>query len=107
MSIASSLFASHARGNTITFKCSLDCKLGAYSLAEGEPLRVVDDRDGLFSVYVEWGEGAIGRFSAKDINKLAGYEAVKEQPMCSCLDPVHPGDDPFCKVHGHWIGGVQ
>lgn len=106
MSLESALFASHARGNNITFPCSIDCKLGAYSLAEGEPLKVVDDRDGLYSVYVEWGEGPIARVSARDVNKLAGYEAVEEHPLCTCMDPVHPGDDPLCKVHGHWVGGV-
>lgn len=85
MSIASSLFASHARGNTISFECSIDCKLGAYSLAEGEPLKVVDDRDGLYSVYVEWGEGAIARLPARDVNKLAGYEIIEEQPLGGVL----------------------
>lgn len=104
MSLASSLFSSHARGDILTFPCDIDCHLGAYNLQEGEPLKVVDDHDGLYSVYVEWAEGAIGRFSARDINKLAGFEAVKEEPLCTCLEKM--GDDPLCKKHGHWIGGV-
>ena len=105
MSLASSVFASHARGNTLSFECAIDCKLGAYSLAEGEPLKVVDDRDGLYSVYVEWDEGAIARLSARDVNKLAGSEIVEEHPLCTCLE--REGDDPLCKVYGHWIGGVR
>lgn len=105
MSLESSLFANIARGNMITFPCDIDCQVGTYSLTEGEPLKVVNDRDGLFSVYVAWGENAIGRLSAKDINKLAGQELVREEPLCSCTDPMHAGDDPLCKVHGHWIGG--
>jgi len=98
MSLESSLFASHARGNTITFECSIDCHIGAYSLKEGEPLKVLDDKDGLFSVYVEWGEGAIARMNAHDINKLAGYDVIP----CVCTDPVHEGDNPDCPVH--WVG---
>jgi len=107
MSIESSLFVSHARGSTFTFRCAVDCRVGAYSLSEGEPLKIVDDKDGLYLVYVEWGEGAIGRLSAHDVNKLAGREVLAEEAQCTCLDPVHPGDDPLCKVHGNWVGGLQ
>jgi hypothetical protein len=71
-----SLFASHARNWQTTFECSSDFKVGAYQLREGEPVKVVSDGDGLFSVYVEWGDGAIGRLNAHDINKLAGHEVV-------------------------------
>ena len=78
MSVETSMFASHARGNTLTFKCALDCHMGAYNLQEGDPLKVVDDHDGLYSVYVEWGEGAIARINARDVNKLAGHEVVRE-----------------------------
>ena len=96
MSIASSLFASHARGNTFTFKCSIDCEVGAYSLQEGDGIKAVKDWSGLFNVYVEWADGSIGRLTAKDVNKLAGHDII----LCSCIDPVHPGDDPNCPIHG-------
>lgn len=101
MSVASSIFASHARGTTFTFKCAIDCQIGAYSLREGEPLKVVKNFNGLWAVYVEWGEGSIGSLAAHDVNKLAGYEAVNE-PRCTGTDPTHC-DDPKCKVHGHGV----
>lgn len=96
MSIASSMFASHARGNTFTFKCSLDCQVGAYSLSEGDAIRAVKEKwSGLFHVYLEWAEGSIGRLTASDLNKLAGYELIS----CTGLDPVRC-DDPNCAKHG-------
>ena len=27
---------------------------------------------------------------------------IAESPLCTCTDPVHPGDDPNCRVH--WVG---
>jgi len=75
----SSVFASHARKVTTSFLCALDCRIGAYSLTEGEPLKVVGDGTGRFYLYVDWGDGAIARLSAHDVNRLAGYEAVEEE----------------------------
>jgi hypothetical protein len=96
MSLETSLFASHARSAPITFECALDCKVGAYSLQEGDGIKAMRDWSSLYNVYVEWAEGPIGRLTGKDVNKLAGYDVIR----CSCLDPVHPGDDPNCQVHG-------
>lgn len=73
-----SLFLSHAGRSNVTFRCAQDTMVGAYSLQEGEPIKAVSDGQGLFYVSVEWGEGAIGRLNAHDVNKLAGYEAVGE-----------------------------
>lgn len=66
-----------ATKQTVTFTCALDCQLGAYHLEEGESLKAVSDGQGLFYLYIDWADGAIGRFSANDINKLAGYQAVQ------------------------------
>lgn len=74
----SSLFSDYARSVNATFRRSMDCRLGAYSLQEGEPIKAVSDGQGLFYIYVEWGEGYIARLNAHDVNKLAGYEAVGE-----------------------------
>lgn len=81
MSLETSLFASHARGSTFTFRCAIDCHVGAYSLREGDLLKIMDDRDGLYSVYVEWGEGAVGRLNAHDISKLAGSKLIGEAAL--------------------------
>lgn len=102
MSMETALFASHARGNTFTFGCALECKVGAYSLAEGDGVKVVrEDWSGLWHVYVEWAEGSIGRLTARDVNKLAGREVIGE-PICTGIDSLHC-DDPACAVHGHWV----
>lgn len=98
MSVATSLFASHARGTTFTFRCAVDCQVGAYSLNEGEPLKAVKNPNGLWALYVDWGDGAIGSLAAHDVNKLAGYEVI-EEPICTGTDPVRC-DDPKCVVHG-------
>lgn len=72
------MFATHARKATASFLCSYDCKIGAYSLQEGEPLRVVGDGAGKFDLYVSWGDGSIGKLRPHEVNQLAGYEAVEE-----------------------------
>lgn len=40
---------------------------------------------------------------------LASHQACVSaaQKNCCCLDPIHPGDNKACPVHGfkaHWIG---
>jgi len=75
-----------------TFTCSIDCQLGAYQLSQGEPLRVVSDGDGLYSIYVAWGEGAIARIRADEVNKLAGITLIEEE-VCTGFDPIRC-DDP-------------
>lgn len=60
-----------------TFTCAFDTKLGAFQLAEGESVRVVSDGMGKFDLYVEWADGSIGKYTANEINKLAGYEVVQ------------------------------
>ena len=60
----------------IPFICHADCMSGPYSLQEGEPMMVVPDGTGHYYVYVDWAEGAIGRLSAKGINRLAGCQIV-------------------------------
>lgn len=62
----------------ITFEVSYDCKIGAYQFSEGEPLRAASDGTGKFHLYAQWADGSLGTFSAHEINKLAGYEAVTE-----------------------------
>lgn len=108
MSIASSMFASHSRGvqGTFTFRCAMDCQVGAYSLNEGEPLKAIRQPNGLFAVYVEWGEGSIASLAARDVNKLAGCELVMEERLCTGTDPMRC-DDPACAVHGHWVGSSR
>jgi hypothetical protein len=102
MSSAASVFASHARGEkVIIFECALDCKVGAYSLTEGDGIKAVSDGYGLYHVYVAWAEGSIGRLRAAEINKLAGRDVI----YCSCMDPVHPGDSPNCEIHAMAGGG--
>jgi len=61
----------------ITFKCSYDCEVGAYRFKEGEPLKAVSNGTGKFVLYAEWADGGVGIFSAYEINKLAGYQAVQ------------------------------
>ena len=61
----------------VTFECSFDCKIGAYSFCEGEPIKALSNGMGAFVLYVEWAQGGLGTFSASEVNKLAGYEAVR------------------------------
>ena len=40
-----------------------------------------------------------------DVRRRRMYEAAleefpKSKPFCTCLDPVHEGDDPNCPIHG-------
>lgn len=62
----------------VAFTCAVDCQLGAYSLRQDDRIRAISDGDGLFSIYVEWAEGALIRINAHDVNKLAGFKAVQE-----------------------------
>jgi hypothetical protein len=91
------LFATAARDTEDKFTCASDCHVGAYGLRIGDEMTVMDDGDGLFSLYVDWADGCLGRLNTHDINKLAGHEVIG---MCTCCDPVHYGDDPNCPVHG-------
>lgn len=79
MSVASSLFTSHARSRSFAFSCALDLKIGAYSLKEGEPLKVIKDNRGKYHVQVEWAEGSIGPVPASTINLLAGEKIVEDE----------------------------
>jgi hypothetical protein len=65
-----------------TISCSADCHIGAYKISKGETLNVISDADGLFSVYVLWGEGAISRMTAIEINNLAGWDitGIRQSP---------------------------
>lgn len=96
MTSAASIFASHARTEPIRFACKKEIRVGAYLLQPGDRMRAVNAGYGLFKLYTDWAEGCLGSFNAMDINKLAGQELI----LCSCKDPVHPGDDARCPIHG-------
>ena len=101
MSSVASVFSIMARSKVIIFECALDCKLGAYSLKDGDGVKVVKDVDGWYGVYVTWAEGMLCRISAERVNELAGYEVIP----CTCRLVL--GDDANCEVHGksaHWGG---
>jgi len=66
------------RNSTFTFNCCSEFKLGAYSLQEGEAVKAVSDGQGLFYVYVGWGDGPIAKLNARDVNKLAGYKVIAD-----------------------------
>jgi hypothetical protein len=70
------IFATNKGKTTVAFKCAMDCQIGAYSLKEGESLKAISNGYGLFDLYVDWGDGSIGRLNARDVNKLAGQEVV-------------------------------
>jgi hypothetical protein len=67
-----------ATKQTVTFNCSSEFRIGAYLIQQDEPIKAVPDGQGLFHIYTEWGEGALGRLNAHDVNKLAGCEVVRE-----------------------------
>ena len=96
MSHESALFASAARKSPIIFRCAKECQVGAYKLLEYDKMKALPAGYGLFHVYVDWADGSIGTLNARDVNKLAGEDVI----LCSCTDPVHPGDDARCLVHG-------
>ena len=60
----------------ITFTCSKDMRLGAYSLTEGESIEAFG-YPGQYYLHVEWAEGAIGPLSADKVNEIAGFEAFQ------------------------------
>lgn len=96
MSLESALFASAARRTPIEFRCAREIRVGAYKLLPGDKMKAVSAGFGLFHVYVDWAEGSIGRLNHRDVNKIAGQDVI----LCSCTDPVHPGDNSYCLVHG-------
>jgi hypothetical protein len=61
----------------VTFQCAFDTRLGAYHLNEGEAVKAVSDGKGNFDLYVEWSETSLGKYTANEINKLAGYQVVQ------------------------------
>jgi hypothetical protein len=61
---------------SVTFTCSMDCMIGAYSLQEGEPMKVTSDGRGKYYLNVSWADGDIGPLTAVIVNKLAGKEVV-------------------------------
>lgn len=61
----------------VYFSCYSDIRVGAIALSEGESIKAVSDGMGNFNLYVEWIDGSIGKYSAKQVNDLAGYEAVQ------------------------------
>jgi hypothetical protein len=61
---------------SVTFTCSMDCMIGAYSLQEGEPMKVTSDGRGKYYLKVSWADGDIGPLTAVIVNKLAGKEVV-------------------------------
>lgn len=96
MASTASIFASHARKAPITFECAKEIRVGAYKLLPGDKMKAVSAGYGLFNVYVDWAEGSIGCLNHRDVNKIAGEDVI----LCICTDPVHPGDDARCPVHG-------
>lgn len=97
MASAASIFASHARSRVVVFECALDIKVGAYTLREGDGVKAVEDLPtGKWNLYVTWAEGSLGKVPAGTVNTLAGEDVI----LCSCTDPVHPGDNAYCLVHG-------
>jgi hypothetical protein len=65
------------RKQTASFTCANDIQIGAYILREGEPVKAVQNHNGLFDIYVEWGDGKIASLRASDVNKIAGFQAVQ------------------------------
>lgn len=96
MASAASIFASHARNAPIEFKCAGEMRVGVYQLLPGDKMKALRAGFGLFHVYVDWAEGSIGCLNHRDVNKIAGQDVI----LCSCTDPVHPGDNSYCLVHG-------
>lgn len=77
------LFAAAAREartmeTKVEFRCAGIFRLGAYALIQGDLLTAVSDGRGLYYLYCEWADGALGRFNAHDINTLAGRQVVVE-----------------------------
>ena len=60
----------------VYFTCDRDIRVGAVTLREGESIKAVSDGMGKFHLYVEWVEGSIGRYTAEQVNDLAGKEVV-------------------------------
>ena len=69
--------ATFATKQRVTFRCAFDTRLGAYSLNHDDAVKVVSDGMGKFDLYVEWSEDSLGKYTASQINKLAGYEVVE------------------------------
>jgi hypothetical protein len=61
----------------VTFTCAFDTRLGAYALNQGEAVKAVSDGKGNFDLYIEWADGSLGKYTASQINLVAGYEAVQ------------------------------
>jgi hypothetical protein len=66
-----------ADNKIVYFSCYNDCRLGAIALNEGESIKAVSDGMGYFNLYAEWLEGSIGRYSADQVNTLAGEQVVQ------------------------------
>lgn len=66
-----------ATKQNVSFVCAIYSQLGAYHLNEGELLKAVSDGRGKFDLYVEWAEGSLGKYTAREINLLAGFQAVE------------------------------
>lgn len=64
---------------TASFTCCNQFQIGAYTLQEGDRIKVMEDsvNRGLFYVYVEWAEGAVTKLNAAAVNRLAGFQAVQ------------------------------
>lgn len=67
-----------ATKQSVVFECNYECTIGAYKFSEGEILKAASDRQGRFHLYADWADGSLGTFTAAEINKLAGYQAVQE-----------------------------
>lgn len=61
----------------VPFTCNADQQLGAYRIAQDEPLLAVADGMGKFQLYVEWAEGSLGKYTAAQVNAIAGHEVVQ------------------------------
>lgn len=90
------IYETKRRNWNAAFTCALDMQIGAYELKQGEPIRAISDGDGLYSIYVGWGDGAISRVDAEQVNRLAGARLI--EPLCRGIDSLHC-DDPNCPKH--------
>jgi hypothetical protein len=48
-------------------------------------------------------EPGLSRFLVHFVGDEAGLNVVRtiaDEAKCTCCDPIHPGDDPNCPVHG-------
>jgi hypothetical protein len=65
------------KNRVVYFSCYKDTQLGAIALREGESIKARSDGLGYYFLFVEWVDGNIGRYSAEQVNELAGEQVVQ------------------------------